>query len=49
MFGYGLFVLLLAVLGGPVKALGVSIGGSAGALLTNNYYLAPNVKYLWPK
>jgi putative flippase GtrA len=43
VFGYGLFVVLLALFGGPVKALGVSIGGSAGALLANNYYLALSV------
>lgn len=43
VFGYGLFVVLLALFGGPVKALGVSIGSSAGALLTNNYYLALSV------
>jgi len=42
-FGYGLFVLLLALLGASVKALGVSIGGPAGALLTGNYYLAISV------
>jgi putative flippase GtrA len=43
VFGYGLFVVLLALFGGPVKALGVSVGGSAGALLANNYYLALSV------
>jgi putative flippase GtrA len=43
VFGYGLFVLLLAVLGGPVKALGVSMGSGAGTLLTHNYYLALSV------
>jgi putative flippase GtrA len=43
VFGYGLFVALLAMLGGPVKALGLSIGGVGGALLTVDYYLALSV------
>jgi putative flippase GtrA len=43
VFGYGLFVVLLALLGGPVKALGVSMGSGAGTLLTHNYYLALSV------
>lgn len=43
VFGYGLFVALLAAFGGAVKSLGVSIGGTPGALLTNNYYLVLSV------